>query len=317
MHSVRSELPLMPQPENRLSKAVLRRTLVARGYQEAITYSFVDPKLQALLAPGQAVVELRNPISGDMSVMRTTLWAGLLNTLIYNLNRHQTRIRLFELGQRFVPQPNELKQEMMLSALIAGRRFPESWGAGQEPADFYDLKGDLEAVLELARIGAEVEFTPGSNGALHPGQSAEIRRGGRAIGHIGALHPELQRRLGIDQAVYLLEIALADLDGGRPPRFAELSRFPEVRRDLALLVNRDLPAENVLAAVREAAGECLRDLRLFDVYEGKGIDPQRKSLALGLTFQHSSRTLTEDEINTALAAVVDLLASRFEAILRN
>lgn len=313
---INSDLPLAPRPENRLGAAALRRTLVARGYQEAITYSFVDPKLQALLTPGQSPVELRNPISSDMSVMRTTLWAGLLNAAIHNLNRQQSRVRLFELGLRFIPGPQGLKQEPTLAALVTGRRYPESWSAASDPVDFYDIKGDLEAVLALARIDGEVAFAPGAHSALHPGQSAEIRRNGGVIGHIGALHPELQRQLDIDQSVFLLEISLEGLSGGPLPAFTELSRFPEVRRDLAVLVDRQLPAESVFAVVREAAGECLRDLRLFDVYQGKGIDPQRKSLALGLTFQHSSRTLTEDEINAAVDAVVNLLASRFEATLR-
>jgi len=314
---ISSELPLAAKPENRLNTSALRRVLVARGYQEAITYSFVDPKLQALLAPGQTVVELRNPISSDMSAMRTTLWAGLLNTAIHNLNRQQSRLRLFEMGLRFVPGADGLQQEPMLAALISGRRNPESWGDGSEPVDFYDLKGDLEAVLALARVEGEVDFVPGHNSALHPGQCADIRHKGTVVGHIGALHPELQRQLDISQPVYLLEIALSSLSGGPLPAFHELSRYPEVRRDLAVLVDRSLPAENVLTAVREAAGDSLRDLRLFDVYQGKGIDPQRKSLALGLTFQHSSRTLTEDEINAAVDAVVNLLASRFEATLRN
>lgn len=316
VRSVRSDLPLAPRPERRLDTPALRRTLVARGYQEAITYSFVDPKLQALLAPGQAVVELRNPISSDMAVMRTTLWAGLLNTVMHNLNRQQSRIRLFEIGLRFVPGAEGLAQEPMLAAAITGRRYPEDWSAGADTVDFYDLKADLEALLALARIDG-IEFAVGANPALHPGQCAEVRRNGKPIGHLGALHPELQRQLGIDQPVYLLELVLAEIAEGNLPKFSELSRFPEVRRDLALLVDRELPAASLLAAVREAAGETLRDLTLFDVYQGKGIDPQRKSLALGLTFRHSSRTLNEDEINAAVEAVVNLLATRFEAKLRN
>lgn len=315
---INSDLPLTPRPETCLNKAALRRTLVARGYQEAITYSFVDPKLQALLAPGQAVVELRNPISSDMAVMRTTLWTGLLSAAVHNLNRQQSRFRLFETGLRFVPGPDGLKQEPMLALLATGRRYPESWASSTDVVDFYDIKGDLEAVLTLARVQNQVEFVPtAQHHALHPGQAADVRLAGEVVGQIGALHPELQRQLDIDQPVYLLEISLAALSGGRLPKFSELSRFPEVRRDLAVLVDRQLQAEQVLAAVREAAGECLRDLRLFDVYQGKGIDPQRKSLALGLTFQHSSRTLTEDEINAAIDAVVNVLASRFGATLRN
>jgi phenylalanyl-tRNA synthetase beta chain len=319
VRSIRAELPLAARPERRLSMAALRRVLTARGYQEAITYSFVDPKLQTLLAPGQPVVELRNPISADMSIMRTTLWAGLLNTLGHNLNRQQQRGRLFETGLRFLPAAEGLpRQEKMLALVATGRRHSESWTAGADQVDFYDVKGDLEAILALARVdGTAISYRPGSHAALHPGQSADVLRDGRLIGHIGALHPEVQQQLGIDQPVFLLEIELAGIDEGMLPTFSELSRFPEVRRDLALLVDRAIPAEAVLGAAREAAGEHLRNLTLFDVYQGKGIDPQRKSLALGLTFQHSSRTLTEDEVNTTVDAVVGVLKERLAATLRN
>lgn len=316
VRSIRSELPIRPRPEAGLGAGELRRLMAGRGYQEAITYSFVDPQLQQLLEPSERPVMLRNPISSDMAAMRTTLWAGLLNTVRHNLNRQQSRVRLFEIGLRFVPASEGLRQEPMLAAAITGRRFAESWSAEGASVDFYDLKGDLEALLKLAGLAGGVAFLPGSHPALHPGQSADLYREGRLIGRLGALHPELQRELDIGQAVYLLEVELSGLAGGALPRFSELSKFPEVRRDLAVVVDRSVPAEALLSAVREAAGSCLRDLRLFDVYQGKGIDPQRKSLALGLTFQHSSRTLTEDEINTAITAVIDLLASRFEAILR-
>jgi phenylalanyl-tRNA synthetase beta chain len=318
VRSIRADLPLAARSERQLGLPALRRTLTARGYQEAITYSFVDPKLQSLLAPGQPVVELRNPISADMSVMRTTLWAGLLTTLGHNLNRQQQRARLFETGLRFLPSAEGLPlQEKMLALVATGRRYPESWTGGAEQVDFYDLKGDLEAVLALARVGDGITYGAGTHPALHPGQSADIQRDGRRIGHLGALHPEVQRQLGIDQPVFLLELALGEIFEGELPAFSELSRFPEVRRDLALLVDRSVAAEAVLGVAREVAGEHLRNLTLFDVYQGKGIDPQRKSLALGLTFQHSSRTLTEDEVNTTVDAVVGVLKERLAATLRN
>lgn len=319
--SVRSDLPLMPKPEQQLALSAVRRTLTARGYQEAITYSFVDPKLQAILAPGQPVVELRNPIASDMSVMRSTLWAGLINTAIHNLNRQQQRVRLFETGLRFLADMQAgvqgLVQEPSLAMLVTGRRYPESWNGGSETVDFYDLKGDFEAVVGLARLSDAVEFVRGSNPALHPGQCAEIRRNGGVVGVFGALHPDVQRQLGIEQPVYLLEVALSALADAPLPKFTELSRFPAVRRDLALLVFKSVQVADLLHAVRRATGGILRDLTLFDVYEGKGIDPERKSLALGLTFQDSSRTLNENEVNAAIASVLGALAERFGATLRN
>ncbi len=317
VRSIRADLPLTPRPEQKLALGSVRRALIARGYQEAITYSFVDPRMQALLAPGQAVVELRNPISSDMSVMRTTLWVGLLNTAIHNLNRQQSRIRLFETGLRFVPKADGLIQEPMLAMLVTGSRHPESWSGNNDAVDFYDLKGDLESVLDLARVSGSIELVRVTDPALHPGQCAEIRRDGSAVGRIGALHPELQGQLDIQQSVFLMEIALAALDDGPLHRFAELSRFPAVRRDLAVLVGRDVLARELESVVRNAASQSLRDLTLFDVYQGKGIDPERKSLALGLTFQDSSRTLTEDEVNAAIESVLGALAERFGATLRN
>lgn len=295
---------------------VLRRLLVARGYQEAITYSFIDPKLFELFAPGVQPLTLANPISADMSAMRVSLWPGLVKALQHNLNRQQSRVRLFESGLRFVGQLEGLKQERMLAGLISGKRQPEGWANEREPVDFFDAKADVEALLSVAGAQNAFSFVPGEHSALHPGQTARIERDGQLVGYLGALHPELARQLGIEQSVYLFELELAALAEGRMPAFSELSKFPEVRRDLALLVDRETPAGDLLQNMRAAAGEFLTDLRLFDVYQGKGIDPERKSLAVGLTFQHPSRTLNDEEVNSAVQNVITQLEERFNAILR-
>jgi phenylalanyl-tRNA synthetase beta chain len=309
---------LAPQSraEARAELPVLRRLLVARGYQEAITYSFIDPKLFELFSPGVKPLTLANPISADMAAMRVSLWPGLVSALQHNLNRQQNRVRLFESGLRFVGQLAELKQERMLAGLISGKRLPEGWAHERGDVDFFDAKADVEALLNQAGAGAEFSFVPGQHPALHPGQTARIERLGKLVGYMGALHPELARELDIEQSVYLFELDLAALSEGRMPEFSELSRFPEVRRDLALLVDRETSAADILGAIRESAGDNLTDLRLFDVYQGKGIDPQRKSLAVGLTLQHPSRTLTDDEVNKAVQNVITLLEARFNATLR-
>lgn len=299
------------------STSALSRQLMARGYREAITYSFVDPGLQRLLDPECVPVAVTNPISSDMSVMRTTLWAGLLGAARYNSKRQQQRLRLFESGLRFIPTAEGLQQEPSLALLLSGRREPESWASGQEAVDFHDLKGDVEALLQFAGIADECHFIPAAHAALHPGQCAAIYRGDRCTGYLGQLHPRLQRQLELPQPVFLAEMTLDSFCNAVVPTFQELSRFPEVRRDLALLVPRELLAQTVLDAVRKAAGETLQDLRLFDIYEGKGIDPQRKSIALGLTFRHSSRTLKDGEVNAAMEAVIGHLASEYGATLRN
>jgi len=309
---------LAPQArsEARAELPALRRLLVARGYQEAITYSFIDPKLFALFNPEETPLVLANPISADMAAMRASLWPGLVKAVLHNLNRQQSRVRLFESGLRFVGQLPELKQQPMLAGVITGNRLPEAWSHGRESVDFYDLKGDVEALLAAAGSADAFRFVPGEHPALHPGQCARIEREGRTVGHMGAIHPQLASDLGIEQPLFLFELELAELAEGKLPAFSELSRFPEVRRDLALLVDRDTPADEVLNCIREKAGDYLTDLKLFDVYQGKGIDPARKSVAVGLTWQHPSRTLSDDEVSAVTQAILTSLGDRFNATLR-
>ena len=309
---------LAPQasPEARSDLPALRRLLVARGYQEAITYSFIDPKLFELFSPGVEPLLLANPISADMAAMRSSLWPGLVKALQHNLNRQQDRVRLFESGLRFVGQLDGLKQEPMLAGVVCGSRLPEGWAQGRETVDFFDVKADVEAVLGFAGALDAFTFVPGQHPALHPGQTARIERNGQEVGYLGALHPELVKSLGLDRAVFVFELVLAEVSEGRLPKFQELSRFPEVRRDLALLADRDVAASSLLAVIRENAGEWLTDLRLFDVYQGKGIDPHRKSLAVGLTWQHPSRTLNDDEVNATTQTILTSLEQRLNATLR-
>ncbi|AJO77756.1 phenylalanine--tRNA ligase subunit beta [Pseudomonas sp. MRSN 12121] len=309
---------LAPQAkaEARSDLPELRRLLVARGYQEAITYSFIDPKQFELFNPGVEPLLLANPISNDMAAMRSSLWPGLVKVLQHNLNRQQDRVRLFESGLRFVGQLEGLKQEAMLAGVVCGSRMPEGWAQGRDGVDFFDVKADVEAVLGFAGALDAFTFVPGKHPALHPGQTARIEREGRLVGYIGAIHPELSKALGLDRPVFVFELVLAEVASGKMPKFRELSRFPEVRRDLALLADREVAASAVLDVIRENAGEWLTDLRLFDVYQGKGIDPHRKSLAVGLTWQHPSRTLNDDEVNSTTQNILTSLEQRLNATLR-
>lgn len=309
---------LAPQPkaEARAHLPELRRLLVARGYQEAVTYSFIDPKQFELFNPGVEPLLLANPISNDMAAMRSSLWPGLVKALSHNLNRQQDRVRMFESGLRFVGQLDGLKQEPMLAGVVCGSRLPEGWAQGRDAVDFFDVKADVEAVLGFAGALNDFTFVPGSHPALHPGQTARIEREGRLVGFVGAIHPELSKTLGLDRPVFVFELVLAEVASGKMPKFSELSRFPEVRRDLALIADREVAATAVLDVIRENAGEWLTDLRLFDVYQGKGIDPHRKSLAVGLTWQHPSRTLNDDEVNTTTQNILTSLEQRLNATLR-
>ena len=310
-------LELQAKPERQQDLSIFRQQLVASGYQEAVTYSFVDPELQKLVDPETDGIALQNPISADMSVMRTSLWSGLLSIAIYNLNRQQNRVRIFEAGQCFVPGENgELTQNMALAGLICGSRTPAGWTASKDKVDFFDIKGDLESVLALTGLAEQFSFSAAEHPALHPGQSAMLSRNGEQVGWIGQLHPKLQAQLDVSTPVYLFQVDVAKFSESRLPKFSEVSKFPAVRRDLAFLVDSQIASADLMSEARNAAGEHLVDLMLFDVYQSKDIDNKGKSLALGLTFQHASRTLTDEEINTAIDRVVKKLDNKFKAELR-
>lgn len=310
------ELKLQSKPESILPLSLIRRYFVDRGYQEAITYSFVDPVLQKLIEPDQQGIALANPISNDMSVMRVSLWTGLLKAAQYNQHRQQDRIRLFEIGLRFTQTVNGILQDRRIAGVVMGSRDPEGWNNAKSSVDFYDVKGDLEGLLQQMRRQSDLIFSSGQHKALHPGQTANILLGNKIIGVLGALHPSLLRELDLVGPVYLFDLDLTVLAQGYLPKFNELSRFPEVRRDLALVVGQEVPAQAIVDIVRKGAGEYLTNLTLFDVYQGKGIDPQRKSLAIGLTWQHTSRTLNDDEVNALVSTILAELKTLFNAILR-
>lgn len=295
----------------------LRRHMVSRGYQEAITYSFVSPELQALLTPGGVSPALANPISSDMSVMRHSLFPGLLKALMHNLNRQQQRVRLFETGLVFQGELDALKQTPMFGGLVCGPRDVEGWASRRENVDFFDLKGDLESLLALSGSRDEWQFEAEAHPALHPGRTARLYRNGEAVGWMGALHPAVRSQLGIKPDVYVFEVTQASVTHGAIPRFKPLSRYPEVRRDLAFVVEAGVGVAPLLDAIRRRAGEWLTQWQLFDVYQGKGVADGHKSIALGLTWQHPSRTLNDEEINQLIAAVVEEAESRFGAVLRS
>jgi len=313
----------MPElPESALTLPRIRDQLVARGYQESISYSFVDPDVETLLDPARHPIALANPLSSDMSVMRTTLWTGLLKSLIYNLNRQQNRVRLFEVGLRFRSKNpdgeltfDDITQDKTIAGVACGPRGAENWANDSQDIDFYDVKGDLESVLGLS--GDTYKFRAGAHPALQSGQVAEIYRGEELVGHIGLLDPRVQKKLDIRAPIYLFELKIDLIITKMVPEAAPLSKFPEVRRDLAIIVDRAVEASNVRKCVNSVADSSLTNLKLFDVYQGKGIDPNRKSLALGLTFQHASRTLTDEEINNSISKIVASLEADFGASLRN
>ena len=306
----RLEMVAAPLPESDVGESRVRAALIDRDYQEIVTYSFVDPKIQALVDPEITPAKLANPISADMAVMRTSLWPGLLQTILYNQNRQQPRVRLFEVGHVFRLSGEDFSEQAMLAGAAYGDVAPEQWGISRRETDFHDIKADVEAILTLAGVGLDAQFLPGQHPVLHPGQTAEIRFQGARVGLMGVSHPEIQTRLGLDRPVVLFEIKLDALRNGKIPNFHEFSRFPAIRRDLAILVEDAIPAQAVLDCVRQVAGSLLVNLELFDEYRGKGIDSGRKSLALGLTLQDSSRTLNEEDVERVMAEIISALHSR-------
>ncbi|MEO0442691.1 MAG: phenylalanine--tRNA ligase subunit beta [Pseudomonadota bacterium] len=314
--SITMEMTLPEHQETAIGLDAIRHTLVSRDFQESISYSFVDPKIQQLFDPEFEPVALQNPISADMGVMRTSLWQGLVGSLLHNVNRQQSRVRLFETGLRFVPNQGRVKQEPMIAGLISGARQRENWLDQTDVVDFYDIKGDLEALIALTSKPGEFRFVAAVHPALHPGQSAAIHHQGSVVGFVGTMHPQVQKALGLSQAAFLFEIQQNSLLNAKLPVYKPLSRFPEVRRDLAVIVDQKLAVSELEATVKKAAGNLLIKLKVFDVYMGKGIDSQRKSIALGLTFQHLSRTLTDNEIAAAVDSVISALKREFDADLR-
>ncbi len=303
-------------PEGRLDLSRIRACLVDRGYHEVITYSFIDPAHQALIDPQVEPRALANPISSEMAVMRTSLLPGLLNTIAYNQKRQQGRVRIFESGLRFIPQDNDLQQKETLSAAISGDAYDEQWGLSARPADFYDLKADLEALLILTGREKDFRFESMTHPALHPGQSAAVFDGREQVGWVGSIHPQVIEKLGLLSPIVAFEMDLDALGQARIPSFRPLSKFPSIRRDLAIVVDETVSAARIAEVVRQAAGERLQDLLLFDVYQGEGIDSGRKSIALGLILQDYSRTLTDRDVEDTITPVLQALRDELDATLR-
>lgn len=298
----------------------VRNLLVDRGYHEAITYSFVEPEQQKLVVPGIEPLVLPNPISADMSAMRLGLIQGLLNTVVHNQKRQQPRVRLFEYGLRFIPEAtaeNGMRQEPMLAGVISGTRGEEHWNMETATVDFFDLKGDLEAILELTANGKAYSFTAVKHPALHPGQSAAVILDGEVIGAIGTVHPELERKFGLNGRTVVFEIEWSAIDSRVIPEAVSLSKFPSNRRDIALVVDDSVASGDIVNACRAAGGELLKDAKLFDVYVGKGVEEGKKSLAIALSLQSLERTLEEADIVSAVDAIVSAVGEQYGAALRD
>lgn len=304
-------------PENEIGLERIRDHLVALGYQEVVTYSFIEPGLAGHFSEeAAATVELQNPISRDMSVMRGSLMPGLVQTLRYNANRRREHLRLCETGLAFGRTSGGFRQQAMLAGLVAGGREAKNWSNSGETADFFDAKGDLESLFGLGGRISKLRFAAAAGPGLHPGQCAEILLDGERAGYVGALHPALQREFELP-AVFLFEVRLDALCRREVPVAEEPSRFPEVGRELAIVIDEEIETGAIERTARDAAGPLLADLRVLDVYRGGAMPKGSKSIALGLTWQHPSRTLGDAEIDQVIDSIIKALQTGFNASLRN
>jgi phenylalanyl-tRNA synthetase beta chain len=309
-----------PSPEEKPSEHVILEALGMRGYQEAITFAFVDPALQKRLFPEAEGLPLANPIASDLSVMRVSLWPGLIRAALENQRRQQDRIRLFEHGAKFAVVDGGTREIDTLAGVATGSRLPEQWGIPREarvPADFYDVKGDLETLFTATGSSGSFVFeTPATPLAcLHPGRAARILRHGREVGWLGELHPALVKELDFTYTPVLFELEVNAL-AVEKPLYREISRFPQVRRDLAVVVDETVALSALAERVVLAASSLLCDLRIFDVYRGPGVETGRKSVALGLIFQDISRTLTDEDVEQLMASIIADLRVSLNARIR-
>jgi phenylalanyl-tRNA synthetase beta chain len=302
-----------PWTETRVRNERAGDLLVDRGYQEAITYTFTDAQSQSALIPEPAFA-LTNPISAELGVMRVSLWPGLLQALGSNQRRQQQRVRLFEIGRRYSGKGEETE---VVAGIAAGTAVPEQWGVEPAKIDFFDVKGDVEALLTLTGAPREFRFTSEAHPALHPGQSARIWRGDRAVGWLGAVHPEHLRRLDLTYPVFVFELETQAGLASHVPEFREISKYPAIRRDIAVIVDEACPAAALRAVVASSAGSILQDLTVLSVYRGRQFEKGKKSIALGLQLQDTSRTLTDAEADTIVAQVIEQLGSKLNATIRD
>ena len=308
------------QKEGQLALSRLRDSLVNRAYQEIVSFSFVDAKTETLLAPTQTQTKLANPLSADLEVMRSTLWSGMLKAVASNLNRQQHRVRFFETGLSFIAKADGLEQRKKLAGVITGDLYAEQWGCNNRAVDFYDVKGDVEVLLAQASQQT-FRFEATQHAALHPGQAAHISNAqGDVVGYVGALHPKVQKQLGLNQNVFVFELDLGMMQAKKIPAYQQVSKYPSIRRDLALLLDENISTNALYDAIdkvveQESIAQLLR-YSVFDVYTGEGLEKGKKSIALSLILQDFSRTLEDAEINIYVDLIVKSLFNETGATLR-
>ncbi len=313
-HYPNGRMAMLSASESKYTMMDVKRSLIARDYQEVINYAFVDSGWELDLVNNNRPIALQNPIASQMNAMRSTLIGGLIANLQFNLNRKQARVRLFEMGCCFIrDDESDCKQIEKIAGLSYGDIVPEQWGVPARSVDFYDVKADVEALCK----GKVIHFRRFSHPALHPGKSAQIVIVDKPIGWVGELHPRWQKKYGLQRNTVLFEIVLDSFMSRSLPAVKEISKFPPVRRDIAIIVDNDVSVDSLLVALHEEKLAIVSDISLFDIYRGKGMDSSKKSLAFRVLLQDTEKTLIDEEADSAVASIVEILKNKFSAALRN
>jgi len=306
-----ADLLMLPASETSLNRSILRDALAASGYQEIVSYSFVDESWERDLLGNANPIPLKNPIASNMSVMRSGLWGGLLDTLVYNLNRKQERVRLFEIGAAYAANNGVYSETTRISGLAYGDAVPEQWAEAARDVDFYDVKADVDLITH-----GRAQYVVATHPALHPGQSAQVLLDGKAIGWIGKLHPKWQQHYQLPRGAMLFELDIAPLLKCELAQYAEVAKFPPVRRDMAVIVDEKLPVQALLSTMQTLKIPVVSEIALFDVYRGKGIVENKKSLAFLVLMQDTQKTLTDAEADEVMAKLLDSIVREHDAELR-
>ena len=307
-----ASLNMLSAPEQQKNLNNVRDQLVANGYQEVVTYSFVDESWEHGLMGNPKPIKLKNPIASNLSVMRTGLWGGLLDTLVYNLNRKQERAFLFEIGAVYKQIDNAYQEATRISGLVYGNAKPEQWAAPSNEADFFDVKAHVDAL-----VGENAIYEKAEHSALHPGQTARILINGQPIGWLGKLHPKWQQQYSLTKNTYLFELDLAAVLIRPLSTYKEVSKLMPVRRDIAVVLDENIAVQQVLTTIKQANIKHIQEVALFDLYQGKGIAENKKSLALSVLMHNTEVTLTDNDVDVSMNNLLQLLQTEFGAELRN
>jgi phenylalanyl-tRNA synthetase beta chain len=308
---------MLDAPEATKHQSKLRDALVSVGYQELVNYSFVDESWERDLLGNIAPIKLKNPIASNLSVMRTSLWGGLLDSLVYNLNRKQDRAFLFEIGATYFQQASTFVETTRIAGLAYGSAKPEQWAADATEVDFFDVKAHVDVLLADVVNSKQVTYEKAEHTALHPGQTARILVDGVPVGWLGKLHPKWQQHYSLSKSTFLFELEVGALTERLIPAYNEVSKLLPVRRDLAVVVDENIVVNSVLSAIKKAKIPLILEVGLFDIYQGQGVAENKKSLALSVLMHDTQRTLTDSDADTAIANLLQLLQTNFGAMLRN